>query len=183
MNFDSVLKLLIENFEKHQIRFALMGGFALHVAGFTRATQDIDFLIDREDLPKVKGLMFSFGYELLHESEDTTNFLGKLKELGKVDFLHAHRSYAKAMLQRARDHEVFDGKFKIKVIVPEDLIGLKVQASSNDPERYHQDMADIEYVLKANKGRLNLDLVREYFELFHREKELEGILEKINYAD
>ena len=159
-----------------------MGGFALHVAGFTRTTQDIDFLVAKEDAPQVKELMLDLGYELLHESEDIANFLGKLKELGKVDFLLAHRSYAKEMLRRAQEQEIYKGLWKVKVIVPEDLIGLKVQSSSNDPSRYHLDMADIEYVLKANKGKLNLDLVREYFGLFHREQELEKILEKIEYA-
>lgn len=180
MNFESVLKLLIENFEKQNVDFALMGGFALHVAGFTRSTQDIDFLVDKEDMPKVKAIMSALGYELLHESTDVSNFLNKMKELGKVDFLHAHRSYAKAMLKRAKGQDIFGGRLKIKVIVPEDLIGLKVQASSNDHHRYHQDMADIEYVMKANRGKLDLGLIKEYFGLFGREKELEKILEKIN---
>src|SRR5206468_109454 len=107
---------------KYHVNVALMGGFALHTAGFTRATQDLDFLVDQDDAPKVKEIMFSLGYELLHESEDVANYLGKLRELGKVDFLLAHRSYAKNMLQRAKALDVGSGQFKVKVLGPEDLI-------------------------------------------------------------
>ena len=182
MNFESVFKLLLESFKKYQIRFALIGGFAMHAAGYSRATRDIDFLVAKEDMPKVKKLMLSFGYDLLHESKDVSSFLGKMTELGRVDFLHAHRRYAKTMLERAKDSAILDSKFKIKVLVPEDLIGLKVQSSSNDLSRYHQDMADIESLMRANYKNLNINSIKEYFELFRREAELEEILERVKNA-
>ena len=179
MDFESVFRLLLENFKKYRINAALIGGFALHVGGYSRATEDIDFLVAREDMPKVKKLLFSFGYQLLHESEDVSNFAGGLKELGRVDFLHAHRSYAKAMLERAPETDILNGQFKVKVITPEDLIGLKVQSSSNDAGRYHLDMADIEEMIRSNYKNLKLDLIEEYFKLFHREAELKKILERV----
>lgn len=77
---------------------------------------------------------------------------------------------------------ILNGKFHLKTIAPEDIIGLKVQSSSNDPKRHHQDMADIEVVLRHNKNNLDMGLVREYFELFGRGDELDQILEKIEYA-
>lgn len=180
MNFEAVLRWLIENFNKYNIRFALIGGFAMHASGYMRSTQDLDILVFKEDMPKVKQLMNSFGYELIHESEDVSNFAGKLKELGRVDFLYAHRTYAKNMLQRAKDCGILDNSFQVKVLQPEDLIGLKVQSSSNDPARYHQDLADIEVLVRVNLKTLNMDLVREYFSLFHREEEFKNILDKIH---
>lgn len=182
MDFEAVFKLLLENFQKEKINFALIGGFALHLAGLSRTTQDIDFLVDKKDSPKVKKIMFSYGYELLHESEDVSNFLGKLKELGRIDFLFAHRQYAKLMLAKAEYKEILNGKFKVKVIRIEDLIGLKVQSSSNDPKRYHQDMADIESLLRIHYKNLDLGLIKEYFQLFGRENELEKILAEIKNA-
>ena len=183
MDFESVFRLLLQHFEKYGVRFALMGGFALHAFGFTRATQDIDILVDKTDMPKVKNLMDSLGYELLHESEDVSNFLGKMKELGRVDFLHAHRQYAKNMLKRAKVVPLLNGQFQVRVILPEDMIGLKVQSSSNDPERYHQDMADIESLIRTQGKNLDLDLVKEYFTLFGREQEFQEILARKNNAD
>ncbi len=178
MNFEAVFKLLFENFGKAKIDFALIGGFALRASGYARATQDIDFLINQEDARKVKALLLSFGYELLHESEDVLNFASQLGELGRVDFLLAHRRYAKAMLSRAVPQMVFDGKFEIKVISLEDQIGLKVQSSANNPKRYLQDVADIEQVIRLHRNKLDLNLLREYFSLFNRESELEQLLER-----
>ena len=182
MDFETVLRWLIENFNAQNVRFALMGGFAMHVAGYMRSTQDLDMLVLKEDMPKVKDLMVAFGYELIHESEDVSHFAGKLRQLGHVDFLHAHRSYAKNMLQRAKECGILENKFKVKVLQPEDLIGLKVQSSSNDPARYHQDVADIEFLIRMNTSVLNMDLVKEYFDLFHREEELNNLLKKIQNA-
>ncbi len=52
------------------------------------------------------------------------------------------------MLKRAKYKKIFD--FNIKVLNAEDLIGLKVQSSSNDKQRYFQDMADIQELIKQN---------------------------------
>jgi len=182
MNFEAVFKLLVEKFQSEKIDFALIGGFALHASGLSRATKDIDFIVAEKDIVKVKKIMFSLGYELIHQSKDVSNYLGKLVELGKVDFLHAHRKYALAMLKRANENTIMQGKFKVRVITAEDLIGLKVQSSSNDPKRYNQDMAGIESLIKINYNSLDFPLLREYFALFNREKELDQILLKVKNA-
>ena len=56
----------------------------------------------------------------------------------------------------------------------EDLIGLKVQASFNNPARLRIDIADIARLLKAAHTSTSRD--REYFRIFDREKELEALL-------
>ena len=68
------------------------------------------------------------------------------------------------------------------MLAAEDQIGLKVQSSSNDPERLHRDMADIEQLIRDNHSRLDIGLLREYFRLFEREKELDAILKKVKHA-
>lgn len=180
MDFEAVSKLLFTQFKSQNIRFALIGGFALHLAGITRATKDMDFLVRKEDMPKVKELMLTHGYELIHESEDVSNFWSPVKPLGNVDFLHAHRRYAMAMIDRATESEILDGQFKIKVVLPEDIIGLKLQAMVNDPRRALQDMSDIRGIIEINRAKLNMNLVREYFELFGQEAELKKILESLH---
>jgi len=182
MNFETVLKMLLESFQKANVDTALIGGFALQASGIVRATKDIDFLVAEEDMPRVKTIMISFGYDILHESQDVCNFAGKMKELGRVDFLLAHRKYARVMLECAKAKEVLQGKFKVKIIRTEDLIGLKVQSSSNDPSRYNLDMSDIESLIRLHHKDLDLNLIKEYFSLFNREKELEDILKKIRHA-
>lgn len=178
-----VFKFLVETLSREKIDFALIGGFALQAEGVTRTTRDIDLLILSEYSLQIKTIMLKYGYELIHENEDVLNFIGKKTELGRVDFLLAHRKYTLSMLHRAQEKEIFGGKFKIKVLKPEDLIGLKVQASSNDPKRMAQDMADIEMLMRVNYGNLDKALLKDYFELFNREKELESILRRIEHVE
>jgi predicted nucleotidyltransferase len=182
MDFEKVLIFLLENFKKYDIRYALIGGFALHAAGYSRATQDIDVLILKDDASKVQKLLLSVGYTVVHQSEDVINFKGALRELGQVDFLLAHRGYTKNMLKRAKECDIMRGKLKVKVIAPEDIIGLKIQASSNDPSRHSRDFADIEELFKRHADQLNVPLLREYFSLFGREKELDTLLKKVKNA-
>jgi len=182
MNFALILKFLIENFAREKIDFALMGGFALQSVGVTRTTQDIDVLVLSESSSKIKEIMLKHRYELLYESEEVLNFTSKDFELGKVDFLLAHRKYTLAMLKRAKEETVFNGKFKVKVLCAEDQIGLKVQASSNNPKRLHKDMSDIRMIMENNYPTLDLKLVREYFSLFNREKELDVMIKDIGNA-
>ena len=177
MDFDSTFKFLIKSFNEENINFAIIGGFAMQAYGAIRATTDIDILVVIDDKDKVKKLLLNKGYELCHESTDVMNFFGKNLELGRLDFLIAHRKYAKAMLQRAEYKKVLSGKFEVKTLKIEDQIGLKVQSSTNDKERYNRDLADIQMLIRVDRGNLNMELIRDYFKLFNREKELDTILE------
>jgi hypothetical protein len=178
VNFELVFKELLQRFHEQNIRYALIGGFALHVAGFTRATSDIDFLIEADDLAKVKGIMSRLGYELTHESPEFSNYWHPMKPWGFVDYLHAHREYTRGMLARARTHKILKNS-QMPVLIPEDIIGLKVQAMVNDPARRSLDMADIEYLLREQLDDLNLEMIREYFDLFQQGKDLDNILRRI----
>ncbi len=179
MNFLSTFEFVIKEFQKQDIDFALIGGLALHQFGVMRATNDIDFLVLISDKDKVKKVMEDLNYELKHESLDVLNFFSKSSGFDRIDFLIAHRKYALTMLQRAVLKEVLDKKFKIKFLKAEDQIGLKVQSSKNDPERYHQDMADIEKLIEYNYKSLDIGIIREYFKIFNREEELDNILKRV----
>ncbi len=183
MDFTAVFKFLIEALTRENIDFALIGGFALQTAGVTRTTRDIDLLILSKDSAKIKDILLKSGYELIHGSEDILNFTGKKTELGRVDFLLAHRKYTLAMLARAEKQDLFGGEFEVKTLKPDDLIGLKVQSSSNDPRRRLQDMADIKEIIRKNYGKIDIDLIREYFDLFDRGNELDEIIEDIKNAE
>lgn len=181
MNFELVFRELLERFNKQNIRFALIGGFALHVAGFTRATKDIDFLVETEDLGKVKGIMAQLGYELTHESAEFSNYWHPAAPLGRVDYLHAHREYTRKMLVRAKKHVILEN-FEVPVLIPEDIIGLKVQSMVNNPKRHALDMADIEYLLRENLDHLDLGIIKEYFHLFDLDNELNSLLKRARDA-
>lgn len=179
MNLLLTFELVIKEFQKQSIDFAVIGGLALQQFGVNRTTDDIDFLILVSDKDKVNEVMIKLGYELKHESTDILNFFSKDSTFDRIDFLIAHRQYALAMLERAVLREVLGGKCKIKFLKAEDQIGLKVQSSTNDPERYHQDLADIEKLIEYNYDSLDMNIIREYFKIFNREEELNMILKRV----
>jgi hypothetical protein len=122
--------------------------------------------------------MSRLGYRVLHRSEDVIHYASDDPDLGQVDFLLAHRKYALEMLRRAVKKDVL-GRL-VKVLKPEDLIGLKVQSSSNDPKRAAKDRADIEDLMKKNSKSLDWEIVQEYFVIFGRVQEYEDLRKLIS---
>lgn len=146
-----------------------------------RFTKDIDFLIAEESRAAVNKIMTELGYEIQDFSTDEIlSYLSPLKVFGQVDFLLARRKYTKAMMERASRQPVFGGKYQVKTLMPEDLIGLKIQAIYNDSEnRYHIDAPDIQRLLSLHRDKMDMALVREYFQIFDKEDLLHEWLDEI----
>ncbi len=167
MDFKFVTEKLLTAFQKENVSYSLIGSFALGLWGSGRATVDVDFLINRDDMDKVDIIMKQLGYECKHKSENVSQYISPLKVMGEVDFLHAFRTASIEMIGRSEEKDIFNGALKIKVLQPEDLIGLKLQALNNDPSRESTDMADIESLLLLQKDRLDWQIIEEYFKLFN----------------
>ena len=168
MDVVAALERVVEALREARVGHALIGGLALAAHGAARATQDEGARAD-----DVHELMQRLGYRALHRSENAANYASD-DERGRVDFLFAQRKYTRAMLERAVLHRV-PAIPELPVVDAADLIGLKVQSSSNDPSRSRIDLADVARLLRGAQD-LNLDRVREYFRIFDREKELESLL-------
>jgi hypothetical protein len=162
MDFKTVMEGLLNRLEKHDIRYALIGGFALGLWGVGRATVDLDFHIDRNDLAKIDACMLELGYELKFRSDNVSQYVSPLRLYGEIDFLHAFRQASVEMLRRAAAVTIFNNELKIRVLVPEDLIGLKLQAIKNDPRRKAQDLEDIKALVLARQSKLDWQLIDEY---------------------
>lgn len=178
MDFKTVFNILLKYFHEHGIRYGLIGGFALGALGIPRATIDLDFLIHWDDLPKVNEIMETAGYECRYQTGNISQYVSLLKPLGNVDFLHAFRKASVRMLDRTKEFTLFDDKTKVKVLQPEDIIGLKIQAAVNDPERLPQEYIDIEAIMERYGKRLNWEVLEEYFELFKQQKRLQELKDK-----
>jgi hypothetical protein len=149
---------------------ALIGGLALAAHNVVRATQDVDFLADAADAERLHELMLGLGYDCLHRSEDAANY--RRGDEG-IDFLFAHRPNAEKLLMGAALRDT--GMGRLRVVSAEGLIGFKLQAYVNNPKRT-QDLEDIRSLLRANRGRLDMDEVSQYFRLFGRE----ALLDELN---
>lgn len=154
MEFKIVLEKLLTNFERLNIRYALMGGFALGLWGYGRATADVDFLAHRDDMDKVDAVMKGLGYECRYKSDNVSQYLSPLKIFGEVDFIHAFRETSLAMLRNAEEKTIFNGDLKIRVLKPESLIAFKLQAVKNNPSRTSVDLQDIKKLAEINKRNM-----------------------------
>ena len=182
MNFECVLRELLQMFKQEKVRYALMGGFALGALGAPRATLDIDFLVHRDDLGKLDRRLVGLGYKRYHHTENVSQYENSKADWGGIDFIHAFRKISLAMLERAIEQPVFHGTQKVRVLQPEDVIGLKVQAIANNPRRKAQDVADIEALASLYHNRLDWDRLREYYSLFKMEKEFLALKKSASHA-
>ena len=178
MDFEKVLDLLLKDFEKEGIRYAMMGGFGLGALGIMRSTMDLDFLVDHNDLSKIQAIMKKYDYDCVYKSENVSQYVSGLKIFGEVDFLHAFRDKSLSLLERSKLVGVFDGRLKIRVLLPEDIIGLKLQALSNDKTRENKEYADIEDVINQLGSEMDWEIIEEYFELFHKKDKFIELREK-----
>lgn len=163
MDFKTTLQQLICAFDDANIDYALIGGFAVGLWGVARGTVDLDFLVDRDALPRLDPIMAQCGFSLAYRSENVSQFTSPS---GGIDVLHAFRHHSRAMLGRSAERSLFAGSVLVRVLRPEDLIGLKVQALANDPDRTHFDRYDIEELMRLHGATLDWTLIEDYFDLF-----------------
>ena len=86
------------------------------------------------------------------------------------------------MRARAKDYPVFEQTRTLNVAAPEDVIGLKVQALANDPDRRLQDLADIESLCALYADRLDWERSDEFFGLFDLKEDARKLREKFARA-
>jgi predicted nucleotidyltransferase len=136
-DFRDFTKFLNEN----EVKYLLVGGWAVGLYGNPRATKDIDFLIaiDDENLERLKKAMCAFGAPTID--------MGIFKEKGtffrmgrapiQIDIINeASGIDIDECYERRKEIEI-DGT-KISVISKEDLIKNKTSSAR------HRDLADVE---------------------------------------
>lgn len=167
INLRKTLNVVSDSFQKESISFALIGGFALAAHGIHRATRDIDLLIDGSRKENAKVVLQSNGFHLAFESAEVLQFDG----LGYLDILLANRPLSLEMLEQSSATEISD----VKVVSPEGIIGLKVQAYSNEPSRKLRDLADIEALIRLDG--IDLEKVKNYADLFGEWETVRNLVE------
>jgi hypothetical protein len=176
--FVATITLVADRAARESFRVALIGGFALPFLGVTRATGDVDFLADAAGSDALHDALTAKGFTARHRTADVANYAAPGPFFAPVDFVFSRRPATQAMLDRALVVELPDTAARVARIDAEGIIGLKAQALANDPRRRRQDEADIVALLRANAGRLDLALVRAYFEAFDMADLLARLLEE-----
>ena len=171
MNFELVFQRVIKPFEEEGLEYGLIGGFALGVMGILRSTIDMDFLLLVDDLAKAHEILAKAMYRRVYASENVSQYSSTIRELGHIDIIHAFRQLSREMLTRKTRFKVFD-TYMVSVLLPEDIIGLKMQAIANDPSREPFDVKDMRLLLKyktRKRQSIDWELLTDYFSLFGRQ--------------
>lgn len=175
MDFKKVFKTIFTELNNNKIRYALIGGIALGLLGSDRVTKDIDILVDNKDKEKIKNILNKNFYNLFYESENVLQFVSDLKIFGEFDIIIAKNKYTKNMLKRAKIIQI-NNSIKLYLLQPEDIIGLKLQAIKNAPERYNKDIEDIIFIKK--NYRLDENIILEYCEVLNMDKICKNIFKE-----
>ena len=168
MKFKKIFEFLISFFKKEKIDYALIGAFALRAYGYTRATQDVDFIVRYNDQGKIITYLESLGYETIYCSIGYSNHVHPIEGLGRIDFVYVRGKTADIIFSNVR-HLLLFKDIKISVVSPEHLIALKIFAIKNDPERSFKELADIKYLISLPD--IDMEMVRKDFEKY-------GLMEK-----
>ena len=177
VDFEKSIPRIVAAFDSAGIRYALIGGLAMAFRGAQRATLDIDFILLLDDLTAAHALLGTLGYHREFQSENVSHYLSPDSALGRIDLLHAFRGPTLGMLARAERIAIADG-VNLPVVHIEDIIGLKIQASVNDPARHYRDWGDIHMLVSGAAERgdpLNWSLIGEYLALFGLESQLNAL--------
>ena len=143
MILTSDMKNLIRLFEKYEVNYALVGGFAVIHYGVIRTTQDIDFLIEpnSDNAQRVMRVISEFGFSGTgiksehFEKESVAIHLGV--EPNRIDMLTSLLGVSNEKIFSSLEEAEIDGCL-LKVISLEDLVASKLAS-----KRY-KDLADAE---------------------------------------
>ena len=169
-NLSEQIREALSMFARNETKPALIGGLAVVAHQVVRATKDVDFLVEAEAADRIHDALLDLGYQCIYRSEDAANYVRVTEGL---DLLYAHRPLARRLLAEASERDTPMGPMRI--ISVEGLIGFKLQGFVNDATRT-RDLDDIRALFKIHRASLDMDELRAYFALFHKEELLHELL-------
>ena len=145
------MKELIDQFNESKVRYLLIGGQAMRLAGMPRFSMDWDFFVPPNDLANFEKLYDILGDELREEiiplAPNGEGFIQTFQTLRGILQLHLLLPGIKSFEQAEKKGLILKGQDEasIRCISVEDLLSAKQAA--NRP----QDQQDIEFLLEKIK--------------------------------
>lgn len=153
MFFSDDMKDLVELFLKHDVQFAVCGGFAVAHYGYVRATMDFDLLVlpSEENAKKIMAALREFGFGDAGISEAAFCSTGTAVTLGaqpnQIDLLTSMSSKGpREIIENAVTVGFQD--LTLKVVAYEDL--LEAKRESDRPK----DRVDVEELIRLQQKRV-----------------------------
>lgn len=141
-----LLALLRPHLEACGARWMLAGGFALAAWGSTRATADLDLVVDDAAKGALLPGLRAEGFATLFDAEGFTNLLHPDPELGRLDLIWVEGETARKLLAGASSRPGPGGE-PVPVPKPEHLVAMKVRAIQGRAARALRDGPDLAFLL------------------------------------
>lgn len=174
MGIRKQFELITDFFEKQNMDYALIGAFALYAYGYTRATQDIDFITKTEFQKKIIVFLESIGFETLNKSAGYSNHLHPIGSM-RFDFVYISGDTADTIFQSVTRKNVFKD-IELPVVSPEHLIALKLFAVKNEPRRKLKELADIKEIYELTE--IKKEVIQTYLKKYGLEEFYDEITDK-----
>lgn len=151
VTFSPDMRELLELFDSHQVRYALVGGFAVNYYGYVRATQDVDLLVlpTSDNAARIMKALAEFGFADAGIPEGCFTRPGTAIHLGaepnRIDLLTSLKGVGADEIV-AEAHRARIGDIEVNVIRFDHLIAVK--RSSDRP----RDQADADELLRMQRS-------------------------------
>jgi Nucleotidyl transferase AbiEii toxin, Type IV TA system len=149
---------LHERFAREGIPLLLAGGWAVCHHGYSRLTNDVDWICSRADETRAIELMKSLGFTIAFEAMATRFQRVNPLEMMPIDLLWVSPETFTRMAatdQKTGIHE------DIPVIDLESLLAMKLHALKDRVVRKDRDLLDIRFLLDENAGTFSETQLRE----------------------
>jgi hypothetical protein len=150
---------LYQSFEREGIPLLLAGGWAVCHHGYTRYTNDVDWICSRADESRALNLMSSLGFEILSEAMATRFRHPRHFDLLPVDLIWVD---AGTFAKMAATDQRTGIRAEMPVIDFESLLAMKLHALKDDKERHGKDMLDIRLLLAENENAMTEERLQEF---------------------
>jgi hypothetical protein len=141
------LSVIVDTLESRGLPYALCGGIAMSVHGFTRATEDIDLFIPPEHVGAVEDAVASLGYLIKAQPMRFNDGAMQIRRVSKIDGTDGDVMTLDLLLVTPATEEAWTTRQnllwrerRITVVSRDGLIALKRFRSSK------QDLLDIEHL-------------------------------------
>jgi len=160
VQFDRVLTTFADFFARENIRYALIGGLAVHAWGRVRPTRDADFAVDGARSQQVIAFAESLGFATQYASDAFSNHTHSDPGWGQVDFMYLRGPTADSVFAAASPKPLVEAH-PMPVASPEHLAMMKALAMKNSPHRALYEGEDVATLLRV--PGIDREAVRDYF--------------------
>lgn len=156
-DLDNVIEIVARQLPDAGVACLLIGGHAVNYYGYTRATQDLDFMIAAAAADTVIALMQTAGYTNISRHE-TVVFLNRPGSPLRIDFLKVDPQTIDELMANAVDADFGEGR-TLHIPCLRDLLAMKLFAlASGSAKRHEKDLPDVVHLVLEQHLSVEEDL-------------------------